>query len=118
TLPDWIYEMLDNGKTHFYAKDSAQREYDDLNLKNYLPVPGAGTVVHFGPLRANEPVFQNSEVILHDIGEQVLCLEFRSKSNAIGEGILRGLQEAVTIAENGDWRGLVIGNEARNFTVV
>ena len=37
--------------------------------------------------------------------------------NAIGEGILRGLNEAVQIAENENWRGLVIGNNAPNFTV-
>jgi 3-hydroxyacyl-CoA dehydrogenase len=37
--------------------------------------------------------------------------------NAIGEGILRGLNDSINIAEKGDWRGIVIGNNAEHFTV-
>jgi 3-hydroxyacyl-CoA dehydrogenase len=47
----------------------------------------------------------------------VLCLEFRSKANALGEGILRGINKTIDIAEDGDWRGIVIGNNAKNFSV-
>ena len=56
-------------------------------------------------------------MILHDIGDGVLCLEFTSKMNAIGEGILTGMNQAISIAEEGPWQGLVIGNQAKNFTV-
>jgi 3-hydroxyacyl-CoA dehydrogenase len=54
---------------------------------------------------------------LHDIGDGVLCLEFQSKANSMGEGVLRGINEAIQIAEDGHWKGLVIGNNATNFTV-
>jgi 3-hydroxyacyl-CoA dehydrogenase len=37
--------------------------------------------------------------------------------NTIGEGVLRGINEAIQIAEDGDWKGLVIGNNATNFSV-
>jgi len=37
--------------------------------------------------------------------------------NAIGAGILQGVQDAIGIAEEGSWRGLVIGNNSKNFTV-
>ena len=33
---------------------------------------------------------KNSECEVHDIGDGVLCLEFTSKSNSIGEGIGKG----------------------------
>jgi 3-hydroxyacyl-CoA dehydrogenase len=79
-------------------------------------MPGAEIIV-LDNFRAAKPVFQNAECTLHDIGDGVLCLEFHSKMNAIGEGILRGLQESVKIAEEQGWRGLVIGNNAQNFTV-
>ena len=62
-------------------------------------------------------MYQNDETKLYDIGDDVLCLEFTSKMNAIGAGILNGLQDAVRIAEEGKWRGLVIGNHSKNFTV-
>jgi 3-hydroxyacyl-CoA dehydrogenase len=48
---------------------------------------------------------------------KVLCLEFKSKANTIGEGILRGLNESIQIAEENGWKGLVIGNHATNFSV-
>ena len=47
----------------------------------------------------------------------MLCLEFTSKSNSIGEGIGRGIDEAIRLAEEGDWKGIVIGNNAKQFSV-
>ena len=46
-----------------------------------------------------------------------MCLEFQSKSNAIGEGIGKAIAEAVDKAENEGWNGLVIGNNAKQFSV-
>ena len=60
---------------------------------------------------------KNSEVVVHDIGDGVLCLEFQSKANTIGEGVLRGLNDAIDLAERDGWKGLVIGNNAQNFSV-
>jgi 3-hydroxyacyl-CoA dehydrogenase len=37
--------------------------------------------------------------------------------NAIGEGILRGINDSIQIAEEQGWKGMVIGNNAQNFTV-
>jgi 3-hydroxyacyl-CoA dehydrogenase len=37
--------------------------------------------------------------------------------NSLGEGVIRGLHESIDIAENGDWKGLVIGNNAEHFSV-
>ena len=44
-------------------------------------------------------------------------LEFLSKSNSIGEGIGRGLIESIQKAEEEDWNGVVIGNNAKQFSV-
>jgi 3-hydroxyacyl-CoA dehydrogenase len=35
----------------------------------------------------------------------------------IGEGILRGINESIRIAEENGWKGLVIGNPSTNFSV-
>ncbi len=113
----WISEMLAAGHDCFYKVEAGRRLYYDPESKGYLPVPGAEVKIHLDNYRTNEPVYQNDEVILHDLGDAVLCLEFRSKMNAIGEGILTGINESIAIAESGDWQGLVIGNNAKNFTV-
>jgi 3-hydroxyacyl-CoA dehydrogenase len=113
----WVRKMIEAGHTTFYRRENGVRKYYDQTSGDFIEIPGSGEIVRLADVRGKEPVFKNSEVILHDIGEQVLCLEFTSKSNAIGEGILRGLQESIDIAEAGDWRGLVIGNASRNFSV-
>lgn len=116
-VADWISEMLANGHTQFYTREGNAKLFYDQETKNYLPIPGSADIVRLSNYRSQAPVYKNDEILLHDIGDQVLCVEFTSKMNAIGEGILKGLQESLNVAESGDWRGLVIGNEAKNFTV-
>ena len=115
--PHGYTTMIENGHDQFYKMQSGIRSYYDPQTESYLPVPGADTIINLDSFREKTPVFKNDEIILHDINDGVLCLEFTSKMNAIGEGILTGINRAIQIAEEGDWRGLVIGNQAKNFSV-
>lgn len=116
-VADWVHSMKASGAPSFYKFKEGQKRYFDLGLQSYQPVPGSDRWILLEALRDKNPVFKNAEVILHDLGDGVLCLEFTSKMNAIGEGILRGIYEAIDIAEQQGWKGLVIGNDAKNFTV-
>lgn len=116
-VAEWVKTMLDRGFSSFYRIDQGIRQYYDLKAEDYLPVPGTIGLVNLNNIRNQPPVYKNDEVILHDIQDGVLCLEFTSKMNAIGEGILTGINESIAIAEEGPWKGLVIGNQAKNFTV-
>ncbi len=113
----WVDEMRNDGVTAFYKREQGKVVCYDLPSGKYHPVPGFEGLVLLDNYRDLQPVYKNEEVVLHDIGDGVLCLEFTSKMNAIGEGILRGINESIRIAEEGDWKGLVIGNNADNFTV-
>lgn len=116
-LPDWIHQLSAAGLESFYKKEGGKRYFVDWNSGNYLEVPGQESFILLDNYREKSPVYQNDEVTLHDIGDGVLCLEFQSKSNAIGEGILNGLLQSIQIAEDDGWKGLVIGNNSSNFTV-
>lgn len=48
---------------------------------------------------------------LVDLGEGVLCFEFRSKMNSLGQGLLEGLATSLRKVERGGYVGLVIGND-------
>lgn len=113
----WVSEMHAAGRDRFYQVSEGRRKYYDIASGDYQVVPGSESVLHLDTLRERKPVFKNDEVTLHDIGDGVLCLEFTSKMNTIGEGILRGIQESIRIAEEQGWTGLVIGNHAKNFSV-
>ncbi|NUO02279.1 MAG: 3-hydroxyacyl-CoA dehydrogenase/enoyl-CoA hydratase family protein [Saprospiraceae bacterium] len=116
-IADWVREMLAAGYTSFYKREGGVRKFYDIQSKNYRPIPGSDTFVILDNYRDRAPVHTTSETVLHDIGDGVLCLEFTSAHNTIGEGVLRGINEAIQIAEEGDWKGLVIGNNATNFSV-
>lgn len=116
-FPVWVEEMIDGGCETFYKVEDGHRKYYDIDSKSYQTIPGTEDIITLSTLTDKEPVFQNSETRLHDIGDGVLCLEFTTKSNMIGEGVGEGIMEAIRIAEHGDWHGLVIGNDDKNFSV-
>ncbi len=117
TVANWITDMLATGNESFYKSEGGKRLYYNRETKSYDVVPGTEQFIILDNYRAQTPVQKNSETVLHDIGDGVLCLEFTSKANSIGEGVLKGINDAITLAEEGNWKGLVIGNNAANFTV-
>lgn len=117
-VASWVKEMLEAGHTQFYKSENGIKQYYDVASKSYKAIPGGESFILLENYRDKKPVYENPEVVLHDIGEGVLCLEFRSKANSIGEGVLRGINEAIKIAEEEGWNGLVIGNNATNLASV
>tara|TARA_B100000686_G_scaffold355291_1_gene472096 strand:- start:17984 stop:20383 length:2400 start_codon:yes stop_codon:yes gene_type:complete len=116
-LPDWIKTMKENNASSFYKFESGKKKYFDLNTKKYLPVPSADNYIILDSYRENKTLIKNSECCVHDIGDGVMCLEFTSKSNSIGEGIGHAINDAINMAEDQGWNGIVIGNNAKQFSV-
>jgi len=116
-IPDWILQMQKAGAEQFYKFEKGEKKYFDLDHQAYKTVPGSNGFVILESFRENTPLIKNSECTVHDIGDGVMCLEFQSKSNAIGEGIGMAMAEAIDKAENEGWNGLVIGNNAKQFSV-
>ena len=117
TVPDWIIKMKKVGADKFYKYEKGQKKYFDIQSQQYITVPGSDSFIILESFKENIPLIKNSECSVYDIGDGVMCLEFQSKSNAIGEGIAKGILEAVEKAENENWKGLVIGNNAKQFSV-
>jgi len=116
-VAEWVKDMVAKGHESFYKSEGGKSMYYDKDTKGYKVVPGAESFIILDNYRAQAPVFKNDEVVLHDIGDGVLCLEFVSKMNSIGEGVLRGINESIRIAEEDGWKGLVIGNNDQHFSV-
>ncbi|MCC7244398.1 MAG: 3-hydroxyacyl-CoA dehydrogenase/enoyl-CoA hydratase family protein [Saprospiraceae bacterium] len=117
TIGAWVEEMLAAGHEAFYKTENGKRLCYNPASKQYEALPGGESFVILDAYRSQKPVYSNAECTLHDIGDGVLCLEFHSKMNAIGEGILRGINDSIQIAEEQGWKGMVIGNNAAQFTV-
>ncbi|MEZ4879568.1 MAG: 3-hydroxyacyl-CoA dehydrogenase/enoyl-CoA hydratase family protein [Chitinophagales bacterium] len=116
TIAQWVKDFVAAGNTSFYKLENGVNKYYDQNSKSYQAIPGAGSFIILDNLRGNTPVWKNSGGTLHDIGDGVVCLEFTSKMNSLGGDVLAAINKSIDIAEK-DYKGLVIGNDATNFSV-
>ena len=111
----WIYDMLDAGITSFYQiKDGVKYCYD-ITTKAYKEIPGQKGKLSLEILRATSVVWENPDTTIFDLGDGVLNIEFHTKMNTIGQGVLEGLNKAIDMAE-ADYTALVISNEGEHFS--
>lgn len=116
TIGTWVTEMLAAGNTSFYKTENGVKKYYDQLSKTYKAIPGANAFIILDNLRNNKPIWKNTGGTLHDIGDGVVCLEFTSKMNSLGGDVLQAINKSIEIAEQ-NYKGLVIGNDAPNFSV-
>lgn len=86
----------------------------------YHPITRPEGVLLLADIKRNSaPVAKNASASLWDIGDGVLCAEFHSKMNAIDTDIFGLLQKAIALigTGSGQYKALVIHNEADNFSV-
>jgi 3-hydroxyacyl-CoA dehydrogenase len=115
-VADWVKEMLASGNESFYKLENGKQLFYNQNTKSYEPIPGQDAFIILNNIRKEKTVWSNSESALIDLGDGILNFEFRSKMNSLGGGVLEGLNKSIDIAEK-DYRGLVVGNQADNFSV-
>ena len=106
----WVNEMLESGSKSFYTVKEGNSYYYDIPQKKQVKVPGQDAFIILDNIRESKAVFKNSGVVVQDLGDGILNVEFRSKMNTIGGDVLDGLNKAIDLAEK-EYRGLVVGNQ-------
>ncbi len=112
----WVDDMLAAGVESFYQVENGELKYYDIPPKALKAVPGRENFIILDNLREKAPVFKNSGCTVHDLGDGVMNVEFRTKMNAVGGEVLEGINKAIDIAEKEGWKGIVLGNNAPNFS--
>ncbi|MFM6915882.1 MAG: 3-hydroxyacyl-CoA dehydrogenase family protein, partial [Aquirufa sp.] len=107
----WVTEMVAAGHTSFYKVEGGKRLFYDIATKKYQAIAGAEKQINLQILKPTKTVSSNDDMHIVDLGDGILGLEFHSKMNTMGQGVLEGIQEAIATAEK-DFQGLVIGNES------
>ncbi|MCB9664238.1 MAG: 3-hydroxyacyl-CoA dehydrogenase/enoyl-CoA hydratase family protein [Alphaproteobacteria bacterium] len=112
-VPDWVQAMLDAGRESFYGRDGQGRPtYWSQEGRGY-PVPVSDAHVFLTDIKAQRsPVAKNDSASLHDMGDGILLLEFHSKLNALDADIAALYGSALDKLDDGEFDGLVVGNEA------
>jgi 3-hydroxyacyl-CoA dehydrogenase len=112
----WVNEMLEAGIDSFYTIKDGNTYYYDIPQKKHLKVPGQDSFIILDNIRKTSEVFRNNGVVVEDLGDGILNVEFISKMNAVGGDVLAGINKAIDLAEK-DYDGLVIANNGKNFSV-
>jgi len=113
---EWVTKMLESGQKSFYKLNGTSLEYYDIQASKSAVVPGLEDLIILDHLRGSKTVWENNECAVIDLGEGILNIEFRSKMNSLGGGVLSGINKGIEIAEK-DFRGVVIANQGANFSV-
>jgi 3-hydroxyacyl-CoA dehydrogenase len=110
----WVRQLLAAGHQAFYRDGEV---YSPLT-GDYQPVPVDPEEIDLDRLKADDrEVAGNASGSLVDLGDGVLCFELHAPASAIDAGVVELGARALRELEGGDWVGMVIANQARNFCV-
>ena len=121
TVPASVTRMLTTGAQAFYAAADHAGEpgtrYFDLVEGAYRELEKRPGVMALNQIkRARGVVKTNPGASLVDLGDGVLCLEFHSKMNSLGEDFVRMAGCAMEETSRG-FEAMVIANDGENFSV-
>ena len=111
----WVEEMKAAGFTSFYKSEKGRQLFFDIHSKSYQVIPGTENLVQLDSLRSENKVWGNSDTTIVHLGDGILNLEFHTKMNSIGAGVIEGMNKAMDLAEK-EYKGLVISNTGQNFS--
>lgn len=111
-VPEKVKAMLDAGCDSFYKIEDGKTVYYDFSSGSYQPVQISAAIISLAGLKTdNKTVKSCKSASLVDIGDDVFCLEFHTKLNAINGEIVDFMTECLDYVDaNGV--GMVIGNQA------
>src|SRR6266567_3462369 len=121
SLPPSVEKMLASGATSFYraadANGSPRTEYFDLCANRYGAMEERpGLVVLPDLMRARGVVKKNAGGSLVDVGDGVLCLEFHSKMNSIGDDTVAMIHAGIDETAR-NFTAMIVANQGENFSV-
>ncbi len=112
---DWVKIMLSKGIKSFYKIEGNKKYVYNINQQDYILIPGQETQLSLEALRGSKVIWENNDTSIFDLGDGVLNIEFHTKMNTVGAGVLEGLNKAVDLAE-ASYKALVVSNEGEHFS--
>jgi 3-hydroxyacyl-CoA dehydrogenase len=116
TLPPLVERLLASGKKAFYESANGVTSAYDAASSGYKRVAEPEGIIILKSLKdRSREVTKNAGASLIDLGDGVVCCEFHSKMNAIGEDILGMLQTGVKRLST-DFDAMVVANQGVHFS--
>jgi 3-hydroxyacyl-CoA dehydrogenase len=111
-VPENVKKMLASGAKSFYKLENGKKMFFDFASGKYVAVKTSPKALDLAAFKAeNKVALTTPSCSLIDIGDDVFCLEFHSKMNAINREMVEFMHTAAEyVDKNG--AGLVLGNQA------
>jgi 3-hydroxyacyl-CoA dehydrogenase len=113
---DWVQTMIDKGIKSFYTVKDGAGYYYDINKADYVKIPGQDDYIYLDNYRGTNTLWKNEDASIIDLGDGIINVEFHSKMNTLGVGVIQAINEGINLAE-AKYDGLVIGNQGAQFSV-
>ncbi|MDP2956568.1 MAG: 3-hydroxyacyl-CoA dehydrogenase/enoyl-CoA hydratase family protein [Longimicrobiales bacterium] len=114
-LPPLARDLYDAGAGGFYRREEGVHAFF-AGAPGFAPVPTRAEYLVLADLKAaGRVILESPDASLVDLGDGVACLEFHTKMNTVGPGIIDMMERSLDEVE-ARWRGLVVGNDAPQFS--
>ena len=126
----WVDDMLSAGVESFYSHadgrvvgvyqpspaDDAQRAKTREPKSDYVPLQRSKFNILLDENRGMpRELKRNASASIHDLGDGILNLEFHSKGNTLDNYINDLALDALAMLDKGEWRGMVVANQGKDF---
>jgi len=116
SLPPGVEKMLASGATSFYRAAGTRTEYFDFGAGGFKLVEERPGIIVLSDLkRARGVVKKNAGASLVDVGDGVMCLEFHSKMNTIGDDIVTMIHSGLDETTR-NFEAMIVANQGENFS--
>ncbi len=116
-VPPLVLDLIRSGRESFYETAAGKTLYADISVPETQKelAPNPERIVLKDVKSAGGTVKQTPDSTLVDIGDGVYCLEFHTKMNVLGPGIISMIDWSREYAEK-NGTALVIGNNGEHFS--
>ncbi|MEO1664468.1 MAG: 3-hydroxyacyl-CoA dehydrogenase NAD-binding domain-containing protein [Chloroflexota bacterium] len=117
---DWVYAMLDSGKSTFYQRDDNGKVigYYSPQAADYVAMEDDPRAIRVATLKAeNRIVKQNSGANIIDMGDGIALLEMTTPNMTIDQDYVEMGFEAAAMLNSGQFNGLVISHDNERFSI-
>ncbi len=112
----WVKRMLTNDVSSFYQVKAGTSYYYSSISNKIEKIPGQDSFLILNNIRDTKTIWSNQDASIQDLGDGVLNVEFQSKMNTIGGGVLQAINKGIDLAEQ-EYEAVILGNQAANFSV-
>jgi 3-hydroxyacyl-CoA dehydrogenase len=112
----WVTDMVAAGGKTFYTVKEGARQYYAIPSKKQEKIPGQDAFIILDNIREAKNIWNNDDASIQHLGDGVLNVEFQSKMNTLGSGVLQAINKGIDLAET-EYDAVILGNQAANFTV-